>query len=462
MLCIMCIFHSLGRRVSIIVISSLLIVASFASSFIYNIPSLLVLRFLTGVGSVQAYTASYVLALEFLTPVHRNRFNVVLNIMWVLGGFLLTGLAYFVRDFQHLCYAIGGPVVVLVILTWLAPESPRWYLVKGRHEECRKVLERVARINKAPFPQELFQKMIKKNTVPQQKEQLTKQAEGDELVKRGISDGELVAGDACEETTVTVRAGRKENYLTLYKHKDTGIRMLIFVLNWTVNALVYYALVFNVSNMGGSIYVNFAFTNGADLLGLIVVFVVVDRLGRKASYEAFLLLSAVACLATVIPFYFAEPGMTSTIVNILSLIGRFGVSSSFNILFMFSSEFVPTPLRTTSLGIFSLSSRLGSVSGPFIADVGVLLGGRMKEVLPLLVCGIAGLIAFLSALILPETNKQSLPNTIADTKNLIKSQKKKGTPSLGSFVRVTDLDVPVFIPDRGTSEEESRLKLSGI
>ena len=44
----------------------------------------------------------------------------------------------------------------------------------------------------------------------------------------------------------------------------------------------------------------------------------------------------------------------------LSLIGKFGASASFSIVYVYSAELYPTNLRSTSLGTCSLVARLGS------------------------------------------------------------------------------------------------------
>ena len=45
----------------------------------------------------------------------------------------------------------------------------------------------------------------------------------------------------------------------------------------------------------------------------------------------------------------------------LSLIGKFGASAGFSIVYLYSAELYPTILRSTSLGTCSLVARLGSI-----------------------------------------------------------------------------------------------------
>jgi len=45
----------------------------------------------------------------------------------------------------------------------------------------------------------------------------------------------------------------------------------------------------------------------------------------------------------------------------LSLIGKFGASAGFSIVYLYSAELYPTILRSTSLGTCSLVARFGAI-----------------------------------------------------------------------------------------------------
>ncbi|KAJ8021287.1 Solute carrier family 22 member 15 [Holothuria leucospilota] len=92
---------------------------------------------------------------------------------------------------------------------------------------------------------------------------------------------------------------------------------------------------------------------------------------------------------------------------------KFCVTISFSVVYIWSAEITPTPLRSTALGVFSMSSRIGGILVPFsIALEDVWLS------LPVVIIGSASIVAGLLSLFLPETKGRPLPSTMRDTENL--------------------------------------------
>ena len=54
---------------------------------------------------------------------------------------------------------------------------------------------------------------------------------------------------------------------------------------------------------------------------------------------------------------------------ILSLTGKFGVSTAFAILFLYTSELFPTEVRTKGLGVSSAAARIAGILAPFVASL---------------------------------------------------------------------------------------------
>lgn len=71
-----------------------------------------------------------------------------------VGEFVIVGLGFSLPAWQHLLIACSAINAASLLLYPLVPESGRWLLSKGRTEEARQFLERVARGNGSHVPPE--------------------------------------------------------------------------------------------------------------------------------------------------------------------------------------------------------------------------------------------------------------------------------------------------------------------
>merc|ERR1712203_230247 len=88
------------------------------------------------------------------------------------------------------------------------------------------------------------------------------------------------------------------------------------------------------------------------------------------------------------------------IPTILSLIGKFGSTSSFAIVFVYTAEMFPTEIRSSAVGSSSTCARVGGILAPQVANLAVYW------------------------ITLPETLGEPLPETMAEALNLGKKGNK--------------------------------------
>ena len=106
---------------------------------------------------------------------------------------------------------------------------------------------------------------------------------------------------------------------------------------------------------------------------------------------------------------------------ILMLIGKFGVSSSLAVMFVYTAELFPTSMRNTAVGTCSLFARIGGMLAPQV----VSLGSLCFQSLPLGIMGVTSLIGGILILaVLPETLGKLLPDTVKDALELGKPQRR--------------------------------------
>src|ERR1700712_2914768 len=140
----------LGRRKLFFITLALYITATAATAFSFSVWSFLLFRFLTGMGIGGEYTAINSTIQEFTPARYRGWVDLTINGTFWLGAALGAGGAIVLLDPQvvggdlgwRLCFGIGAALglVILVMRLWL-PESPRWLLIHGQHDEAQRIVE---------------------------------------------------------------------------------------------------------------------------------------------------------------------------------------------------------------------------------------------------------------------------------------------------------------------------------
>ena len=468
-LCVGAVQDVFGRKPCLLAQIVVLVATGIANVFIYDVTSLIVCRFMAGFASHSVYLATFVLGMEFVSPEWRRAFTLVMSVTWILGGLALCGVAVVLRGYWGLTLATALPALGFLSYFCFLDESPRWLLSKWRVNEAQVILERIASVNKVSFPNAMFSELASGHVrfcdtsglklicdgVGSDSPYISRRlgSQSPFISERIDSDSPHMSkrsGRLRHDSTLSalgsIRSGRSarfsevnqqpasETLFRVFRYKSLTIRFAIIAFCWAVNSLVYYALLFNTSNLVGSIYLNFLLLNCVDMAANLLAYVVLERLGRKVSYCGFMMLATAPCLLSVLPCLLLPPGDARSVwINGLALLGRGGVSTAFNVVYLYSAELFPTTVRNSVMGAFSMAARIGSIMAPYTADLGVLLGGSMSEILPLLVCGLSGLAAFCLTLVLPETVGKDLPGTVDDavsSDNKGKHSKSRGTPEI--------------------------------
>ncbi|CAL4114484.1 unnamed protein product, partial [Meganyctiphanes norvegica] len=140
---------------------------------------------------------------------------------------------------------------------------------------------------------------------------------------------------------------------------------------------------------------------------LVVPFVA--KYGRKKSLVSFFVLCSIAIMLLLV-----LPGDRETWYFLcLVLLGKFSITSAYQIIYLYCCELYPTSLRTRGLGLTSMMGRLGAIASPFIND---RLGARHWAIPSVIFC-CGALAAGVLTCWLPETNNRSLPETVAEVES---------------------------------------------
>ncbi|KAK7096861.1 organic cation transporter protein-like isoform X2 [Littorina saxatilis] len=366
-----------GRKIALMtsLVSNVLVVLAMA--FVQSYVLLLMLMFLTGVTLLGIFSVSFVLSLELVGPSKRLWPGIGYAVFFALGMMLLSLVAYFLRDWQHLQLVCAALTVPHLFFWWFIPESPRWLLSKGRADDAKVILNRMARVNKVTLTLDVLDKLEVKTDMP--------------LWKICISTRKLVG------------------------------RHLIIFFSWMVASMTYYGLSLNAGTLGGSVYVNVVLMGLMDIAALVVCLLLLDRAGRRVLGAVWYLVAGVACTATLFPVLFASQDK-QWISVMLALIGKFGIAGAFAVIWIFASELFPTVMRNSAMGASSVCGRIGGIIAPYIANMDA--GGSGSKAIPLVIFGVPAIVVCVLLLCLPETLKRRLPETVQDAVDMGRKKKK--------------------------------------
>uniref|UniRef100_A0A665TMH6 Solute carrier family 22 member 6-B-like n=1 Tax=Echeneis naucrates TaxID=173247 RepID=A0A665TMH6_ECHNA len=211
----------------------------------------------------------------------------------------------------------------------------------------------------------------------------------------------LLANDRREEAIALLRKAALVNGRVLPPTAQVFPSVFKFV-----NVLVYYGLSLGVSRLGTNLYLT-QFVFGLVEIPARSLVLLVLPCSRRLSQSGFLAVGSLACLLML-----TVPADNSNVLTGLAMMGKFGITASFAVIYVYTAEIFPTVLRQTGIGVSCMFARMGGVLAPIINML-----HNHSPTTPLVIFGTLPLLGAILALALPETADRPLPDTVDDVEN---------------------------------------------
>ncbi|NXC62072.1 S22A7 protein, partial [Aleadryas rufinucha] len=335
---------------------------------------LAITRTLTGVALSGLSLIVLPLGMEWVDVQHRTFTGILTSIFWSIGNMLLALAAYLVREWHWLLVAVTGPCVLSIICLWWVPESARWLIAKGKVKQAHRHLLRCARMNgKKDFA--LWEDMP-----------LTMYAQRIVLQREYKN------------------MGGSYSYISLFRTPVLRKVSLCSGVVWFGVAFSYYGMSMNLTGFGLSIYLSQFVFGLIEIPAKMVMYVLVNRVGRRQSQAWTLILTGLCIGANIV-----IPKSFTSLRSVVAVMAKGFSEAAFTTVYLYTSELYPTILRQNGMGYTSFMARLGGSLAPLM----FLLDEVWQSLPEVAYCGVAvcsGTMAFL----LPETLNMRLPEGIED------------------------------------------------
>ncbi len=333
--------EKIGRLPTLLITIVVFVSMDIACLFAWNGASILVFRFLQGIGTGGEVPVASAYINEFIGARKRGRFFLLYEVIFPVG-LLFAGLAgYFLVPVYgwRALFVVGlVPALLMIPLRMLMPESPRWLASRGRLDKADEVvtmLEQDAIRAGKPLPEPVVRPVDPKATATSDWRELF----------RGIYLKRTLMIWGLWITVYAVNNGLVTWLPTLYQQVFKLPLQTSLLYGWITSAV--------------------------GVVASLVCAVYIDRVGRKRWY-------AVAFLLATVPLVIltAVGATTATQVVILAPIAYAILQTIAFSLYLYSAELYPTRLRAVGTGFGSAWLRAASSAGPLIvgfvvADLGI-------------------------------------------------------------------------------------------
>jgi len=352
----------IGRQKIFLTNFVIITVASALQFFINDPVTLFILRILIGFALGGDYAVGSTLLAEFAPRKYRGILLSSLNVLWTVGYVLSNVVGYYLErsgpdSWRWMLVSAAIPAVIVLVLRFGTPESPRWLVKMGRNEEAREI------VRKYIGPNAVMDENVEKSTNVNYRlmDLFSKQ-----LWKRTAFGGLFYV---CQVVP----------YFAIYTFLPTILDKMGFKETFSID-----------------MYLNLFL-----LLGSIAGLWCTEKLSRRGfTIYSFIILTVSLFVLSLLP------ANSHGFAIMVFVIFTFVMSAASNLTLVYPAELFPTEIRGSGVGVVTAISRVGSAIGTFLLPVRVESIGMTSSMIAMAIILLIGTVVSIAWA--PETKSLSL------------------------------------------------------
>jgi len=377
---------SFGRRRVLTFSMFLNFVSGVSSAFANGWWTMIISRFISGVGAGAAIPISFTYFIEFFGPSSREQWVIYLSNCWAFGAVFVSAMGYLTlpleRQFGSLprwrlfLFLIALPdLLTCLLILFICDDSPKFLLEK--------------------------KKMIKLSHLLTKMNWGSTDFVGKDTIRFSVS---LINGDTEEESSLLEKdkikssgliesvSNLKSMFSKQYIRSTLGLSMLWFSYCYGFYGWLTFQPTYAESLIGQGIYFESLLGAGAQVFGTLLTIYLISKLDAGSCLVVGALLSSATMFAFEIAGLYDEIGESVYYILwvIFSVVSNV-IAQALNII---QGEAYKTQVRGTAFGFHSMLGRIGAVVGT--ETFGTLSNGRWSYI-PVFICAISFIISAISA-----------------------------------------------------------------
>ncbi|EGD76226.1 hypothetical protein PTSG_00929 [Salpingoeca rosetta] len=374
-----------GRKRGSFFPALLVTVAGLSSAFSVDYYMLVTLRFIVGVG-IGGMGVPFDLLAEFMPPSIRGKALLGIEFFWTFGTLFVNGLAWIMLDDLGWRYLVGFcsvPVTIAMISFPFLPESPHWLLLMNRPDEALKVLHKAAKLNKRPDALPAHTRLV-----------LSHEPQPEDGKTYEIADSTALLTETGDAGGDDMPTGSEVSPLMLFDKNNRMTTIMLWAV-WATSGFTYYGTVIiapeffasqggnstshdnstihphqpNGTHTGGGSkdfdYPALFTTGAAEVIGCILAFLIIERVGRKIISGTGYLVSGIFMVLLTIPVPRALGVFMVMVCRASILIGT-------SVTWVMTPELYSTHVRAAGHSWCNAMARVGAFSAPYWGDASAI------------------------------------------------------------------------------------------